>query len=221
MWLHVEMNRANICRVKRTCCSGETWQAAVARWCFALGQLGCRGLVRCGSVGCPGRAFTQDFSEATLSGSQSQVQPSLLEVPSWNPAAIHSRPYRGAVPPAPPRRGGKRARMPVGSLALPGYVLFCAPQPDASQPLNQASASDRAVRRARERTLAFLSLGVHCSTAYGFSFIRRSNSHPTRQHKKGVELRAKFTPCIVTAGHDHHSLLFRTSTVQALLMLVE
>lgn len=50
----------------------------------------------------------------------------------------------------------------------------------------------------------FLILGIYFSTSQNFSFIRRSDLHPRMQHKKGVELRVKFTPCIATPGHDYH-----------------
>lgn len=68
-----------------------------------------KGSCGCGKLRCPSRASMQGFLEATLAGSQSQAQPFLSEVPSCNPAARHSRPHRGAVPPAPPHRGGVRA----------------------------------------------------------------------------------------------------------------
>lgn len=157
--MHVEMNRANIYHVERTCCSWETWQTAVA--CGALHQASWAAKGSC--------TVATWFAPAESSCRISWKPPCLAgrerhSFPFWRCQAATLQPYTSGLIEglchqfcAHALRGGMCLSIHVGSLKLPDCILFCAPQPDASFH-TVCYAKDK------ERTWGFLSLGVHCST---------------------------------------------------------
>lgn len=153
------MNRASICHIKKTYCSWETWQAALACWCSPAGQLGCRELMCYSNMGCTSRAFTQDSSEAPLPGSQSGTAfPLGAARLAWCSSLLQEEPPEGLCCQL---YLIKVVCGHLGALELPGCILLNFPLP-LKKPLLLTVCAMLKARRGLRDCLLFRNSLLNC-----------------------------------------------------------